>query len=191
MLFERGGKNVTCSEYQSVALMGGFSNDECAEAIYLGVNLCGCNQTFDFCQICEDGSVPPDLSFQPVPFQDCLFIASRAIGVDYAFDSFLIDDDDVVDVEFVGYILSSDSLCAAIQASYGENCGCNNAMASEGTCRICNGTAPVSRPGDVALEALFIDGTVFCGDLEFWASFPDIKGSDCEKFQFVGSESCC
>lgn len=127
-------------------------------------------QTFDFCQLCEDGSVPRDLFSEPLPFLSCLFLASLAI-----------------DAQFNEGVFSSDE-CVPFQASYGEYCECNNVIASEGACRICGGTDAVSEPGAIVT---FEGEEVTCGDAEFQAIFRGINETQCEEDQAIDFGVCC
>lgn len=160
------GFNSTCAIVQLTASLGLFSTDEeCGLLFYLGVKYCGCDPTFDFCDLCEDGSVLPDALFAPTPDFSCAGLGG---------------------LSFAESITSSDRECTTTQATYGEYCGCSNPTASEGACYIC-GDDPVPDPGRTVFVPEF--GNVFCAQLEYEANLPGAD-AQCASFQTMGS-SCC
>ena len=129
--------------------------ESCDIVHYIGVTQCGCNDTLPpipqdaDCYVCEDGSVPMNLSFNIHTDLTC-----RGLG----------------------YVVASDNeTCSVVQATAGAYCGCDNPKAEENVCRLCGGDSLLPDPSRVI--KLMTDD-VPCIDLEFQANEERINCTD-------------
>lgn len=149
----------------------GFSDtnpfESCEFAHYIGISECGCNDTLPqvpgnaSCYVCEDASVPAELDFEIFANLTC---------------------------RELGYFIATENneTCAAIQATAGAYCGCNNTGANETACRICGGDSLLPDPA-----RLTVDGSgngASCLDIEFLANSGNFT---CNEAQNTWASFCC
>jgi hypothetical protein len=130
----------------------------------MGVYACGCENTLPelACQLCEDGSLPPNLLHD-------------------------LDGKGNTCVEFMTGIMDVNDpvTCTAFQGTAGVYCGCNNTVASENICRICGESQLLPNPHRIA-EA---GSEISCSEAEYVAN---LEGSaSCSWMQGNFANVCC
>jgi hypothetical protein len=149
IIFEDNAEGTTCGQLEAIL---SFYNpfDSCPLVWYFGASKCGCEDTLPLvpedaiCTLCEDGSAPPDPSFEIIPDYTC---------------------------QGIGYFIANDeeSACTTTQATVGVYCGCENPVTSQNACRICGDRLlpDTSRIADPINQT-------FCGELEVVANYEEI-----------------
>lgn len=158
------GKTVTCGEVEAQAALGVQDQETCNTYALMGVYACGCENTLPAlaCQLCEDGSLPPNLLHD-------------------------LDGKGNTCVEFMSGIMDINDpmTCTAFQGTAGVYCGCNNPVASKNICRICGGSQLLPNPQRIAQTG----SEISCSEAEYVAN---LEGSaSCSWMQENFADVCC
>lgn len=158
------GKTVTCGDVQAQVALGVQDQETCNTYALMGVYKCGCKSTLaeQPCQLCEDGSVPPNLLHD-------------------------VDGKGNTCVELMTSMMYvNDTLaCMAFQATGGVYCGCDNPVSSQDACRICGKDQLLPNPSRIA-EA---SSDISCREAEYVANLEG--SSSCSDMQGDFAATCC
>lgn len=152
--------NTTCgSLYLEAAKANGtVGGDACNEYLLIGLTECDCPRE-GLCTLCENGSDIPD--------------PNRKISDDYSCSDLALET----------LLESKDSAtCQNWRATVGEYCGCPNAVASTGYCRICGEGILLPEPS----RSAGANPRTTCLTLEF-----NEAGLSCEILQSTYADLCC
>jgi hypothetical protein len=164
---DSGGLEVTCGQLQAlVENEDSLLSLDCDVVAYVGITICGCVNVLPepLCEICEDGSAPPNPAMMLDNGISCAAAAvALANSADFPPDS-----------------------CQSYQSTAGVYCGCQNPIASEGACRICGNSTLLPNPL-LQVFSTNLGENVSCIEMEF-NSFQNGK---CEFYAGTFSAECC